>query len=48
VPIHWLRRESWEIFTWTDWPGTIILPISASQVVEIIGLRHCAQPALLM
>jgi hypothetical protein len=28
-------------------PQTPILPISASQIVRIIGLSHCAQPELI-
>jgi hypothetical protein len=31
---------SWEIFFCPGWPGTAVLPISASQVAKITGVRH--------
>jgi hypothetical protein len=31
---------SHELFAW-DWPGTVILLISAFRVVRITGMSHC-------
>jgi hypothetical protein len=39
-PSYWLRRGGVSQTSWWGWPGTTILPISASQVARIIGMSH--------
>jgi hypothetical protein len=39
-PCYWLRWGLKSIFV-QCWPGTVILPISVSQVAKIIGVSHC-------